>query len=557
MVRLKPDTTTYVRPKPDTTDDLVPGFSLRARKPAGEASTDVEGPALSEVEGRINRDADLLRSHLEDAAHFPGGHSSGIAAPTSEAAVANAIRLSSAVLPIGAQSSLTGGATPFGETLISTARLNRIVSIGVDRARVEPGVTLADFDRALERSGRSYPPIPTFTGAFVGGTVATNAAGASTFRHGTTRDWVTALTIVLASGDVLDIERGATRAHRDGYFELELSEGTIRVPVPTYRMPAVPKLSAGYFASPDMDLIDLFIGSEGTLGIVTAVTLRILPRRPAVCLAFVPFPSSAAALAFASALRKDVAELSAIEHLDARSLQLAREDGLDRACGVRWPADAAMALLVGLELPSDFGSDRAFDELGGVRERGAPDTALSMFSRMLADAGVLDDVEIAVPGDKARALQLAALREGVPAAVNQRVGRAKQRVDSRIEKTAADVIVPFERIGELLQLYDAEFRRRGLDAAIWGHLSDGNLHPNVIPRSFDDVRSGREAMLAFGREAIRLGGAPLAEHGVGRNPVKQQLLRELYGENGIEEMRRVKRALDPQWKLAPGVLFTP
>ena len=86
-------------------------------------------------------------------------------------------------------------------------------------------------------------------------------------------------------------------------------------------------------------------------------------------------------------------------------------------------------------------------------------------------------------------------------------------------------------------------------------LSDGNLHPNVIPRSLDDVTAGKAAILEFGREAIRLGGAPLAEHGVGRNPVKQQLLELLYGKDGVDQMRAVKRALDPDWKLAPGVLF--
>ena len=90
---------------------------------------------------------------------------------------------------------------------------------------------------------------------------------------------------------------------------------------------------------------------------------------------------------------------------------------------------------------------------------------------------------------------------------------------------------------------------------MWGHISDGNLHANVIPRSMADVESGREAILVFGREVIRLGGSPLAEHGVGRNPVKQQLLVDLYGHDGIEQMRAVKRAIDPGWKLAPGVLF--
>ena len=169
---------------------------------------------------------------------------------------------------------------------------------------------------------------------------------------------------------------------------------------------------------------------------------------------------------------------------------------------------------------------------------------------------LLEATELALPGDRRRTEQLIAVREAVPAGVNQRIGRAQQTIDARIAKTAADMIVPFERFGEMMDIYREGFASRGLDYAIWGHISDGNLHPNVVPRSFADVESGRLAILNLGREAIRLGGSPLAEHGVGRNPGKQQLLEELYGRRGIEEMRAVKRALDPEWKLAPGVLFS-
>jgi D-lactate dehydrogenase (cytochrome) len=504
----------------------------------------------------IQRDPDVLAAFLEDAAHFPGGHADGVIAPSSEAEVADAVRSARTVLPIGAQSSLTGGATPMGETLLTTTRLNRIEAIGDDWVRVQAGVTLDHLDAALAASGKYYPPMPTFTGAFVGGTIATNAAGAATFKYGTTRDWVRALTVVLPNGDVLDLERPSTRA--SDAFEIVASDRAIHIPVPRYRMPSVPKCSAGYFAAPDMDLIDLFIGSEGTLGIVTEVTLRVLPVRPAQCLVFVPFGDRRAALRLVRELR-DAADLpvSAIEHMDARCLALLREDGVDKQYSVAMPAGAAMALLVTLELPLEMTPELAYDEIGRARDPAAPDTPLVRFCRTLDRAGVLDDVEIAVPGDYARAAQLLAVREAVPAGVNARVGRAKKRVDARIEKTAADMIVPFDRFEDLLAFYDAEFQRRGLDAAVWGHISDGNVHPNVIPRSIADVESGKDAILAFGREVIRLGGSPLAEHGVGRNPVKQQLLRELYGDKGIEEMRRIKRAIDPEWKLAPGVLFPP
>jgi D-lactate dehydrogenase (cytochrome) len=533
-------------------------FLIRARQPWGDGAPP-----------RFQCDPDVLASYLQDAAHFPGGHATELAAPTTEMEVADVLRAAKRVLPVGAQSSLTGGATPMGETLLSTARLNRIESIdlaGADTVSVQAGVTMAALDEVLARNGRYYPPAPTFGGAFVGGTIATNAAGAATFKYGTTRDWVQAITIVLPSGDVLDIERGATIAHSDGHFDLQLASRIARVPVPTYTMPDVPKLSAGYWAEPDMDLIDLFIGSEGTLGIVTAATLRVLPTRPAFCFALIPFLHRLQAMKFVRRLRDTSMEtwktgnprgvdISAIEHLDARSLEIMREDGLDRANGVNLPRNAVMALLVTLELPPDTTPEAAFHQIGGAETYQAPDSPLVRFCRMLIEADVFDDVEIAVPGDRERAAQLLSLREGVPASVNRRVGLAR-RQDERIAKTAGDMIVPFERMEQLLDFYDAEFRKRGLDAAVWGHISDGNVHPNVIPRSFADVESGRNAMLAFGREAIRLGGAPLAEHGVGRNRIKQQLLKEMYGEAGIEEMRAVKRAIDPEWKMAPGVLFT-
>jgi D-lactate dehydrogenase (cytochrome) len=528
--------------------------SIRTR-PAGAAS-----PAVA-----IRRDADVLAAHLEDAAHFPGGFASGVASPASQRDVASLVRSATAILPIGAQSSLTGGATPRGELLISTSRLNRILEIGTDWVRAEAGVTLIDLEAALAQAGRHYPPVPTFTGAFVGGVVATNAAGAATFKYGTTRDWVRALTVVLPNGDLLTLERGAFAAD-DGRFDFHFSDRQVTVPMPTYRMPNVPKISAGYFAAPDMDLVDLFIGSEGTLGIITEVTLRVLPRRPSQSLAFVPFDSVDRALSFVRTLRDiarqtwrrrdpDGLDVAGIEHMDARCLALLREDGADRTSGVRIPTNAAMALLVTLELSAPTTPSEAFDEIGRARDAQPPATPLARFCRMLGEAGVLDDVEIAVPGDRARERQLLALREAVPAAVNARVGRAKHSIDGRIAKTAADMIVPFERLGDLLRIYDEEFRRRRLDAAVWGHISDGNLHPNVIPRSFADVESGRDAILTFGREVLRLGGSPLAEHGVGRNPTKQELLRLMYGGEGIAQMRAVKRAIDPEWKMAPGVLF--
>ncbi len=508
----------------------------------------------------------MLASFLEDAAHYHGGHAQAITFPRSEGEVAAIVRAHSRVLAIGAQSSLTGGATPVGDLILNTTKLAEIVRIGTDQVRVQPGVVLSSLQDALGQAGRYYPPAPTYTGACVGGTIATNASGAATFKYGSTRQWVKGLTVVLASGHVLEIERGQVWADAHGLFEIEIAGEARTVSVPHYCMPAVPKRSAGYFAAPGMDLIDLFIGSEGTLGVVVEATLALVSKAPNTCLALVSCPTESVALELVEAMRRESIEtrrtrdprgidVSAIEQIDRRCLEMLREDGEDRKYQVTFPAGTAMALLVQLELPPDVGAERAFDQIAAAAESDAPDMPLIRFCRLLAHAGVLDDTEMALPGDRRRAQQFFDAREAVPSAVKHRIGLAKQTVGATIEKTAGDMIVPFARFGEMLEIYHEGFRRRGLDYAIWGHISDGNVHPTVLPRSVDEMMAGREAILEFGRAAIDRGGCPLAEHGVGRSPMKQQLLRQLYGEEGIEQMRAIKRALDPAWKLSPGVLF--
>lgn len=488
---------------------------------------------------------------MRDAAHFPGGHADGVARPASEAEVAAIITAHSPVLIAGAQSSLTGGATPHGGIVISTAKLTGIERVGSDHVRVGAGVPLETLQASLDEWGAWFPPVPTFMGAFAGGVVATNAAGAATFRYGTTRAWVDGLTCVLTCGCALDVTRGATKA--DPHFEIVCAHGTRTVAPGSYRMPDVPKVSAGYFAAPGMDLIDLLIGSEGTLAVITSVTFRVLPVKPLQAFALLTRTSETDALTLVGELR-ELPSVAAIEHLDRRCIAIVREDGEDARNGVAIPRDAAMLLIVQLELPPGTSDADGLDQIAGALDDDAIDTGLAAFTRLLDRHGALERAEIAMPGNERRKKRILAVREAAPTGVNRRVGEAK-RDDERISKTAADMIVPFDRFAEMLAIYERAYLARGLDYAIWGHVSDGNVHPNVIPRSYADVEAGKEAILEFGRDAARLGGCPLAEHGVGRHPVKQALLRQLYGDAGIDDMRAIKRAFDPEWRLAPGVLF--
>ncbi|MBB6098319.1 D-lactate dehydrogenase (cytochrome) [Deinobacterium chartae] len=529
----------------------VPSSRAVTRPPRGEART------------RPSQDPDLIASVLEDAAHFPGGHAQAVAYPLSEADVSALLRDTAAVLPTGAQSSLTGGATPRGGLVLSLARMNRILEISGNRVRVEAGVPLSVLAETLAEQNLYYPPVPTYPGALVGGVIATNAAGAATFKYGTTRNWVESITVVLASGEVIDLERGQVQAHPDGCFEIEGAQGITRVPVPPYRMPDVPKLSAGYYAAPGMDLIDLFIGAEGTLGVITEATLRLVSPAPTLAGLWLNFPSEVRGLEVVSRLREisqatwasrdpNGIDVAAIEMVDARCLTILREDGADRRLNVNL-AGAQFAVLAQVELPP-LSLDEAYEQLAEALEDEALDTPLARLVRFLAEQDLLESAEFALPGDTRRLAQLFALREAVPEGVNARI-KAAQRQHPGVSKAAADMIVPFERFAEALELYRRGFERRGLDYAVWGHVSDGNVHPNALPRTEAEYRLAQEAILEFGLEVARLGGSPLAEHGVGKNPTKQALLRGLYGDAGLEAMRAVKQALDPGWKLAPGNLF--
>ncbi|MBI3723989.1 FAD-binding oxidoreductase [bacterium] len=522
----------------------------------------------------ISTERDALATYEEDAARSRG-NAAGVARPASESEVAALVRLASregrSLMPQGARSSLTAGATPRGDIVLSTEKLDRILEVrrsgGSASVVVEPGVRLRDLNEHLAPGGLWFPPVPTYDLCCAGGAVSTNAAGAATFKHGPVRPWVLALRAVLASGDVLALRRGEVLASPAGFEVLGTDGSVATVPLPRYRTPALKKIACGYHVRDGLDLVDLFVGSEGTLGVVTEIELGLAPLPACVVTGLASFPSERAALAFTASVReasettwrsRDPAgvDVRAIEFIDSASLSLLKERGKQEP-GIAFPSDGGCFVLWEQELPEALDDDLAASALGAGlsgKESSGRSAALSRLGSLLARHEAGDDVLMALPSDERGRRAIGRVREIVPETVNELVAERK-RADPGIKKVAGDMVVPVGRLGEMLSLYREAFSKRGLASAIWGHSSDGNLHPNVLARSERETRSGEEALLELGEVAKRLGGAPLSEHGVGKSPVKQELLRRFYGEEALRDMAAVKRALDPAAVLAPGNIF--
>ncbi len=524
----------------------------------------------------LETDPDKVTPYLEDASGSTGGSASGLLRGRSERAFSAWLRATAAdrvkVLPQAGRSSLTGGGHPEGEVVLSVERLRdlEIRSAGGGGCRVEagPGLRLAELQEELRKHRLYYPPVPTYQEAMLGGTVSTNAGGAATFKYGVTRQWVDGIRVLLFNGDLLEIERGRCLARPGERFEVELSDGSLlQVPAPTYRLPPLKKISAGYHAADPLDLLDLFIGSEGTLGLVTRVTVRTVPL-PASILSGLAFPENdRAAFRLAAGLRQAAVEcrgrndplgpdIRAVEWVDSRSLALLERYGDLSDLKLRLPDGAGSAVLLEMELPEAMEQEQVIDLLEGYLERrdGLPDGPVVRLFRILDEAGCLDSLLPALPGDERARERLRRFREAVPLRVNE-ILSSRRAAAAGPRKVGGDLIVPFSLLDSFLSAVEKEFGDRGLEFAIWGHLSDGNLHPNLLPMDADQVRAGEEALLALGLQAAAMGGAPLSEHGVGRSRLKKELLLRFLGKQAVEEMRSVKSALDPAGRFSPGTLL--
>jgi D-lactate dehydrogenase (cytochrome) len=429
---------------------------------------------------------------------------------------------------------LTGARVPQGGSVISTEKLNNIIEINYKEMYVivEPGVLLSELRDILLSKDLLYPPDPTEWNCFIGGTVATNASGARTFKYGPTRDYVEELEILLADGDLLHLKRGENFA-KDFSLLLKTSAGReIKFALPEYEMPKT-KNASGYFCKRNVDAIDLFIGSEGTLGIITKIKLKLLaiPGNELSCVLF--FETEKNSLDFLSKVRdesyrnresknKDGIDATALEYFDENSLKFLIEDFPNI------PAKAKAA--VWFEQQCDGNDDQLLEQW------------INLF---LEYDGKEEEAWFAMTANDKE--QIVIFRHTISTSVNEYITL------NNFRKLGTDVAVPDEKFIDFYYKMKNEVEETNLDYVMYGHLGNSHYHLNILPKTEGEFLIGQELYKNICHQAITIGGTFSAEHGVGKN--KTAYLVAMYGEENVNKMREVKKSLDPNYILGVGNIF--
>lgn len=392
------------------------------------------------------------------------------------------------VIPRGSGSGMTGGAVPVaGGLVLVTSRMNRIIEVDSENfiARVEPGVIVADLHRSVEARGLFYPPDPASSAVCtIGGNVGECAGGPRAVKYGVTRDYVLGLRAVLPGGEI--IQTGVATA----------------------------KGVAGY------DLTRLIVGSEGTLALVTQITLKLLPKPAAVSTMAVFFDRMDKAAAAVSNVMKQAVIPRCVEYLDESSLKLVR-DMLSFEL-----SESVKALLI-LEL--DGRPETLEKETGQIQ-------------RFCLDAGAID---VMVASDPKEALKLWEARKALSPVLYK---IAPHKINE-------DIVVPISKIPEMVEIVRQIQDSSGLTVVSFGHAGDGNIHCNIMydKTDQDQAKRAKKAVDTLFEATLELGGTITGEHGVGTTKMKY-LPREI-NPLEIEIMKGIKQVFDPKNILNPGKIF--
>jgi D-lactate dehydrogenase (cytochrome) len=482
---------------------------------------------------------DDLQPYLADACHYQGTAQEVFLPESTEelrTIIQQAYQQKTPVTISGRRTGLTGGASPHGGIIISTERLDTILSIDQEHltATVQAGAILGEFQKTVQQQGMLYSPDPTERSCSIGGTIANNSSGARTFKYGPTRHYVNALTIILANGETLLLRRGQHIAH-EGTLSVTTEEGTqYTIQTPDINMPTF-KHAAGYFITPSMDAIDLFIGSEGTLGVIAEAELQCLPLPPHIisCIAFftdvdtmISFVETARTRSHAtkahSTPHTDI-EARALEMLDSRSIDLVR----DVKSGI--PENIVAAIWFEQEV------DDAHEEF-----------LLAQWYELIEEYTPLaEDTWVALTERDQQ--EMRDFRHAVPSRVYEHLGKLNQ------VKIGTDMAVPDNHFREFYHFYLQELEASNLQYMIYGHIGNCHVHANLFANNDDEAAQAKTLYARFIDKSLELGGTISAEHGVGK--LKKPFLVQMYGEQTMNVFRSIKQTFDSDFLIGRDTMF--
>ncbi|MHA2393733.1 MAG: FAD-binding oxidoreductase [Promethearchaeota archaeon] len=454
-----------------------------------------------------------------------------------------------------ARTGIVGACVPTSGSVLSTEKMNKIIGFGFDKKkkyyflRVEPGITLSEIEEKLTkkeldniteltpeaiknfkgaRKSFHYPVDPTEMSATIGGTVATNASGARTLKYGPTRKWIKGVRVLLTSGDILDIQRGECFASKEGVFNVIKSNGEkLQFKIPNYVFNTSVKNAAGIYSKPNMDIIDLFIGSEGILGIITQIDMWIIEKRDLISNVLF-FKSEEDSINFVESLRSNkIISPEFIEFFSSEAMNLIKNvQNLDPGpLNIPpIPIDAKSAIF--FDVPySEENLDEIFSEIDKLTKRCKSGLSNSWSG--------YENREIT---------RLKHFRHALPENVNSIIATRKQQFPE-LHKLGTDICVPEKFFRNMMYYYHTNLRNANLDYVIFGHIGENHVHVNILPKNMDELRLGEKIYEKFARKAVEYGGSISAEHGIGK--IKTDYLKIMYSQKDLDEMRLIKKTLDP------------
>jgi len=429
----------------------------------------------------------------------------------------------------GAGTGLTSGRVPEGGIVISLEKLNKIIELNTTEKYVitQPAVFLGELQKIVEAEKLFYPPDPTERNCFIGATVAANSSGARTFKYGSTRKYVETLKIILPDGEIFSLNRGQFISKGYDFIFSTDSGKKIQLEIPKYKMPDT-KNSAGYFCKSDMDLIDLFIGSEGTLGIITEIKLRLLdlPNSILSCVMF--FQSEEDALNFIDEARElsqhkdSLIDARGLEYFDKYSLEFLLED---------YP-----------NIPNNSFGAVWFEQEINYREEDIINAWMGLINK---HNGIENESWFAV--DKNEQEKFKEFRHRIPVKVNEFIAY------KGLKKVGTDVAVPNKVFREYYYYAKKIIEDARIKYVVYGHFGNSHMHLNMLPENQEQLIRAKNLYYEICNEAIRLKGTFSAEHGVGK--LKRDYLIKMFGEDAIKQMAKLKLTLDPNKILNIGNIF--